>query len=282
VFSRYWEPGLILSNVSLVLALAYMLRIGRLGLDEEGTRRSLVYLLAYPTSFFFSAFYSEGLFLLTTTASFYHYLKGRHLRCGVWGLLAAMTRSPGILLFPSLVLGHLWQRRFKVSRSDLSLLWLGLIPCGLASVMGIMYWKLGDPMAFSKAHAAWGRSFQMPYITVWTALRAVDWSFPIESMGNTITALEVVSALAFLALPILLLRRGFHKALPIYAISLILMPLSTGSTMSMMRCEVVSFPAFLALAQLGKNRTLDRLIVFGSALFLGLFKLAFANAYPIY
>jgi hypothetical protein len=280
VFSRFWEPGLILSNLSLVLALVYTRRIARLGLDEEGAGRSLIYLLAYPTSFFFSTFYSEGLFLLTTTAAFYHFLKGQYLRCGSFGFLAAMTRSPGIVLLPAFLLGHLWERRFRIARSDLSLLWLGLIPCGLATVMAILYWKLGDPIAFSKAHAAWGRSYQLPHITIWNALRAVDWSFPIEDLINTITALEVVTSLAFLGLPFLLPRR-FHKALPIYAFLVVLMPLSTGSTLSMMRCEVVAFPAFFALARLGRSRTTDRLMVFGFALFLSLFKLAFANSYLI-
>jgi hypothetical protein len=46
-----------------------------------------------------------------------------------------------------------------------------------------------------------------------------------------------------------------------------------------MRCEVVAFPSFFALARFGEDRGVDRLIVFGSALFLGLFKLAFANGF---
>ena len=110
LFKTVFPPGLILSNVSLLLAMAYLLRIARMSLDEDGARRSLVYLLAYPTSFYFSCFYTEGLFLLTVTASCYHFLNGRHFRCGAWGLLAAMTRSPGIMLLPAFLLGHLWER----------------------------------------------------------------------------------------------------------------------------------------------------------------------------
>lgn len=278
LFRDIWAPGLILSNVSLVLSLFYLLRIARESLDEEGARRSLVYLLVFPTSFFFSAFYSEGLFLLTTAASFHHFLKGRHARSGAWGFLAVTTRSPGLMLLPAFVLGHLWERRLRLGRSDLALLWLALIPCGLAAVMGIDYWTLGDPLAFSKAHSAWGRSYMAPYTTLWNAIAAIDWSLPMGNFGNTIWAMEVTSSLLFLALPLFLLR-GYHKALPVYAMLLVVMPLSTGSTMSMLRCEAVVFPAFFVLAGLGRNREFDRLIVCGSALLLGLFKLAFSNGY---
>jgi Gpi18-like mannosyltransferase len=280
LFSNTWAPGLIISNVSLILSLFYMLRIARESLDEEDARRSLVYLLAFPTSIFFSMFYSEGLFLLTTSASFYHFLKGQHARCGAWGFLAAMTRSPGLVLLPAFVLGHLWERRFRVSRSDLSLLWLGSIPCGLAAAMGIFYWKLGDPFAFSKAHTTWGRSYMAPYRTLWNAITSIDWSLPLGNFGNTMWAMEVISSLMFLALPLFLLR-GYHKALPIYSLLLILMPLSTGSMLSMLRCEVVAFPAFFALAGFGRTREVDRLIIYGSAMFLALFKLASSNHYNI-
>jgi Gpi18-like mannosyltransferase len=278
LFSSIWPPGLIISNVSLLLSLFYVLRIARLSFDEDGARRSLVYLLAFPTSFFFSSFYTEGLFLLTTAASFYHFLKMQHFRCGTWGMLAVMTRSPGIVLLPAFLLGHLWERRCRVTRSDLSLIWLGLIPCGLAAVMGIMYLKLGDPFAFSKAQSAWGRSYMAPYVTVWRAIRSITWSLPYGNFGNTMWAMETASSLAFLVLPFFLLR-GFHKAMPIYAWLLTLMPLMTGLMTSMLRYEVVVFPAFFALARLGENRGVDRLIVYGSSLFLAIFKLAFSNGY---
>jgi hypothetical protein len=281
IFASIWPPGLIFSNVSLLLALFYILRIARLSLDEDAAQRSLVYLLAFPYSFFFSCFYSEGPFLLMTAASFYHFLKKQHFRSGVWGMLAAMTRSPGVVLLPAFLLGHLWQDRGRLCRSDLSMLWLGLIPCGLVAVMGILYLQLGDPFAFSKAHSAWGRSYLPPYLTLWRALRSIVWRMPYGNFPNTVRAMETVSSLVFLALPFCLLR-GFHKALPIYALLTILMPLSTGIVLSMLRCEAVAFPAFFALAKFGEDRRADRLIVYGFALFLAVFKLAFSNGYSVF
>jgi hypothetical protein len=282
LFWTLFPAGLILSNVTLVLALAYMLRIARLGLDEDGARRSLTYLLAYPTSFFFSSFYTEGLFLLTATASCYHFLGGRYARSGVWGFLAAMTRSPGVMLLPAFLLGHVWERRGRLERSDMRLLWLGLIPCGLATVMTILYLKVGDPLAFSKAQIAWSRSFTLPHRTLWNTLTSMSRDILVPgNIGQIGATIDLVSSIVFLALPLLLLR-SFHKALALYTLLLVLMPLSTGTVTSMTRYQLVAFPGFFALARLGENRSVDRLIVFGSGLLLALMKVGFSNSYPIF
>jgi Gpi18-like mannosyltransferase len=278
LFDSHWTAGLVLSNVAFFFALYYVLQIARTGLDEDGARRSILYLLACPTSFFFSSYYTESLFLLTTSASVHHFLGGRYARCGAWGMLAAMTRSPGIVLLPALLIGHLWVRRGRLTQVDRSLLWLGLIPAGLLVVMGVMWYQLGDPLAFSQAHAFWKRSYTWPHTTLWNAFKGINWSLPLGDRGDMTWAMELLSSLVFLALP-LAIPSGFHKALPALALGLVLMPLSTGHVMSMMRCEVVAFPAFFALARFGSNRGFDRLFLFGSGLFLSVFKIAFANWY---
>ena len=145
-------------------------------------------------------------------------------------------------------------------------------------VMLIQYAQVGDPTAFSRAHAAWGRHYTWPQVTLWQSIRSVRWLLPFGILGQAIWAFDTLCAIGFLVLPFLL-RRGFHKALPIHALLLTLMPLSTGITMSMGRCVIVAFPAFFALAKLGENRDVDRLIVFGSSLLLALFSVAFSNGY---
>lgn len=272
-----WAAGLLLSNLVLVGALFYLLRIGRCFLDEDGVRRFLVYLLIYPSSFFLSAYYSEGVFLFVTSASVYHYLRGQYARCGLWGALATLARPMGLMLVPALALGHLWDRRGRPSRKDLGLLWLGLVPCGLLLFMlWAAYW-VGDPLAFSHAQRFWHRSFTLPPVTLVREFRTLSWVFPGDPHAM-VKMLDLFSSLLFLALPFGLLR-GVPKALPLYALLLILMPLATGRVLSMLRLEVVAFPAFLTLAKLGAHRRLDRLFIAASSLFLGLFKLAFASGF---
>ncbi len=56
--------GLLISNLSLLVALAYLTALVRLDFSEEIASRSVLYLLAFPTTLFFSAVYTESLFLV--------------------------------------------------------------------------------------------------------------------------------------------------------------------------------------------------------------------------
>lgn len=277
---NHWVAGLAISNISTVFGLFFMLRIARRYLDEEGARRSLVYLLLFPSSFFFSSYYSEGLFLLTTTASFYYFLERKYFLCGVWGFLAALTRNPGVLLFPSFVLGYLWNNQGKITREDVRAIWLLLIPCGLLTFMVVLYLRVGDPLAFVHAQAAWYRKPSFPLQTLWEAFRAAFWSVPHHA-DQWIHIMNLVSSVSFLILPFFLLGR-FNKSLAIFSLLVILMPLSTSLVVSMMRYALSAFPVFFVLAKFGENRNVDRIIVSLSSLFLGLLNLGFANVYSIF
>ncbi len=274
---NHWYAGIAISNLATIFALYFVLRIARRYLDEDGARRALVYILLFPSSFFFSTYYSEGLFLLTTTASFCYYLEKRYLMCGIWGYLAALTRDPGMLLFPSFVLGWLWENRGRITRQDLGLLWLGLIPAGLLTFMTILYLKVGDPLAFLHAHEAWDRRLTPLPVTLWKGLSEVNWSFPYNSI-NMMRLADLAAGLGFLVLPFFMFRK-YDKSLAIYALLGILMPFSSGHVASMTRFVLIIFPAFFVLAQWGENRRVDRWIVGMSAMFLGLMSTAYGNWY---
>jgi len=274
---NHWYTGLFISNLSTMFGLFFMLRIARRHLGEEGARRSLVYLLLFPSSFFFSAYYSEGLFLLTTTASFYFFLGRRYFLCSAWGFLAALTRSPGLALFPAFVLGHLWDRRAKISRDDLPMFWLLLIPCGLLTFMALLQIRAGDPFAVFRAHAAWDRKSSFFLRTLWVGLQDANWRFPFDAL-NMMHIMNTLSSVVFLTLPFFLLKK-FDKSLAIYSLLVIVMPLSTGAVLSMLRLELAAFPAFFVLAQLGEKRYFDRFLVFTFSIYLGLLNLGFTNGY---
>jgi hypothetical protein len=100
--------------VSLACYAAAMVVLYRLAADECGSRVALwsvVFISVFPTAFFFQAVYSESMFLLLTLLSFSAGRRGRWWIAGVAGLLAALTRSSGLLLL--LPLGVMWweQRR---------------------------------------------------------------------------------------------------------------------------------------------------------------------------
>ncbi len=279
VVGNHWAAGLIVSNLALLGSLFFLERIAATGLDADGVRRAVVYLLCFPTSFFLSAYFSEGLFLLLSTAAFHFYLRERYVASGLSGALACLTRHVGLAVFVACVIGLVWGLHRGTRKFRPAALGLLLMPLGTLVFMAILYVQMGDPLAFLSAHRAWGRSvLGSGAHEFWFAdLRHLHWSLPRDMM-NTITVMDAVSAVVFLILPLFLFGR-FDVALPIYSLLLILIPLSTGSLKSMMRCECVAFPVFLVLARFGRSRDVDRALVFGSALFLGLLALQFANWY---
>ena len=278
VVGSHWAGGLVVSNLSLLFSLFFLLGIARRYLDPDGSRRFLIYLLIFPSSFFFSAYYTEGLFLLTTSASFYFYLSEKFLLCGVFGSLAAMTRSTGVALFVAYLIGYLWKKRFSIAQMSPAFLWILLIPCGVGVFMWILWKDVGDPLAFMKYQSAWGRGFVFPLTTYINAFREINWSFPLDPpyFPNMHNLLNLISSVFFLILPFFLFGKC-DAALPVYSLLLVLIPLSSGSMLSMVRFEVVAFPTFLVLARMGENRSVDRFLVSLFAIFLGLYSILFAK-----
>jgi Gpi18-like mannosyltransferase len=96
--------GVIVSNVCLLIALIGMYRLISNRYGKETASRSLVLLAICPFSFFFSAMYTESLFLLSLVFAFLFCERRRHLLAGLCGPAAGATKVLGVLtLFGLLV-----------------------------------------------------------------------------------------------------------------------------------------------------------------------------------
>ena len=102
--------GTILSNILFLVALIILHKlINALGYGADVADRSLFYLAAYPTSYFFSLPMTESLALFLAAASFFAATRDRWWLAGILGALCAATRSNGLFLFPALAMLY-WQR----------------------------------------------------------------------------------------------------------------------------------------------------------------------------
>jgi hypothetical protein len=207
--------GVLLSLVALALALYGIHRLttlelargGRLALGRAGAgdvARLAVLLTAFaPMAFFFSAVYSESLYLALSVGLFWSARQGRWALAGVLGALAAATRSTGLVLaLPALViylygpredraadsmparsrgpgglpfrtaaimlLWHL-RPRYRLRRDAL---WLLLLPAGVAVYGLLLGLGGGDVLTPFHAQGVWGRHFAGPYVAVWDGIRA--------------------------------------------------------------------------------------------------------------
>ncbi len=168
--------GALLSTVLLGVALVLLHRLVALDHEPAVARNAVLVTALFPMAFFFSAVYSESLFLALSVGAVYAARRERWMWAGLLGMLAATTRSAGVLLLVPLATIYLWDvarpslRARRPLRADA--LWLALVPLGLALYCAFLALDGHDPRAPFQAQEVWFRSFAGPFVGAWDGLQA--------------------------------------------------------------------------------------------------------------
>ena len=276
--------GLIVSNTASFFALLYLYKLVEHEYNRHVAQRATFFVSIFPTAIFFSAVYSESLFLFLTVASFYYVRERRWVMAGVFGFLAALTRSEGVLLAVPLLIEWLVAAKeggrefFRYWIDDVvkPLIGMALVPLGLLTYMAYLWVATGDPLKFSDVQTHWGRHFAPPWVAVSNTIHKIAVAHAPQTIANQ--ALE----LAFTALMIVVLIVGLRRLRLSYiaymALS-VLVPMSTSSLMSMPRFALVLFPMFALFGLWGGRPTFNNAYVAFSLPLLGLFTVLFADWY---
>ena len=94
--------AILVSNAAFLGALLALFALTTEAFGTKIARRAIVVTAIFPTAFFFLAPYTESLFLFLTVLAFREARHDRWSGVAVFGGLAALTRSAGILLIPAL------------------------------------------------------------------------------------------------------------------------------------------------------------------------------------
>ncbi|HEX3433224.1 MAG TPA: mannosyltransferase family protein [Solirubrobacteraceae bacterium] len=264
-----------------------------------------------PMAFYFSAVYSESLYLALSVGLFYAARTGRFAVVGLLGALAGATRSAGIVLLLPAVMLYLYGPREDRApdfprarglavryRPRKDLLWLALAPLGLALYVAYLGLSGGDPLSPFHAQDVWGRHFAGPYLGVWDGLRAgfgglrqllslqqSHLYYPIDGKSAFINSEHNLLLLAFLAAGVVAIV-GVLRRLPlaygVYVIAALALPLSYPVTaqplMSLPRFLIVLFPLSMWLgAWLAGHPRAQRPALLVSGLLLAFFVAQFAT-----
>lgn len=239
---RYLLAGMLLSNLFMCGGMIFFYRLVRIDKGEVIARRAVWLLAIFPTSMFFTGFYTESLFLLTSVATFYYARQGRWATAGVWGLLASATRITGLWMVVPLMWEYLSQHGFSLRKLDASLLWLALVPAGLATFMFFLWLSFGSPFAFAQTQVTgWGHGFT----SIWSSLTR-DLGFLRDQSEHWV--IYEFAATAILVAAIFAGLRKLRGSYNIYMLVSLLVPLFGGTTKSMSRYLVVIFPLFILMA----------------------------------
>lgn len=256
--------AIVLSTACFLAALVALHALTRLELGIEAARWTVLALAFSPMAFFFSAVYSESLFLALSVGAVLAARRDRWAWAGVLGALAAATRSTGVLVLVALVLLG-WR-----SARPRQLAWLALVPLGLAAFPLWLGLTGHDWHAPFDAQRVWFREWGGPLGGVWDGAVAA-WAgvrqlvsgstshvyFPIA--GGDPFAIARINIALFAWVPLVAVALvGAARRLPLayaaYALASLAVPLSypvaPQPLMSLPRFVLVVFPLWMWLGWL--------------------------------
>ena len=149
--------GLLVSFACLLAALVVLHRLVALDHGRDVAALTVLLVAAFPGALWFSALYSEALFLLLSVAAVYFARTGAWPLAAAAAMLAAATRSIGVLLLVPLAV--LWWQAGR-PRDGLT---LAAVPLGLLAFCGVLAAAGEDALAPFHAQEAWDRSFAGPF-----------------------------------------------------------------------------------------------------------------------
>jgi len=281
--------GFLVSNLAFLFALVFLYRLTTLELDRAAAQRTVFYLAFFPTAFFFSAVYTESLFLWLTVAATYFARTRRWLLAAACGILASATRNLGVVIWGLVMWEWLRANRWQLSAAHRAETWrtlwlrfckrwdqvliIALIPLGLILYMLFLDWSFDSPLAFIEVQAAWKRENIGPIAVL---MRNIPRVFDVEIKRWYFTHLFNVLATLFALGMTPWVWRRLGEGYALYVLILILVPI-TSSLASVPRYVLPMFPIFMVLGWWGRWSAFDHVLLATFAILLGLATTIFTN-----
>jgi len=284
--------GVVVSTLCFLGALIYLYKLTELEFEDSAAAgRTVFYIAAFPTAFFFTAVYTESTFLLFSVATMYYARKKLWAWSGLFGLLCASSRIVGVVMWGAVGLEWLKTHDWTLSTIYKKEAWIGLfnglrkdwanlfaiciMPLGLFTYMIFLNQQFGDPIAFSTTQSAWGREMLGPWAIFYRDLAALIGGDFLKGDIWYHVLLDFGALFAVLGVAIAMWRR-LGESYALYSIISILIPLSSGST-SLSRYALVLFPMFMMFGYWGRYQWLDRTLTVTFSVLLGILTTLFVN-----
>jgi hypothetical protein len=193
--------------------------------------------------------YPESLVLLAFALAGLLAVRGRWLGCAAAAAIAALARPEGILLvFP--IAACALARRHQLRPNERGRVVAAILAAPAAAVSFPLYlgWALHDPLAWSKAQHAWGRSFRPDGVAL--AVRHIG-----ADIGKSAwTIRDIAFCLLTLALLVAARRAGAPLGWILLGALIVLLPVGSGSFASDARFGLLALPVYWGLAWLSRTR----------------------------
>jgi hypothetical protein len=272
--------ALIVSNICSLTAFFYLYKLAKLEFSDSVAVKAVLFLSVFPTAYFLSAPYTEGLFFALVIGSLYYARLGKWQFAGFMSLFAALTRIAGLLLLPVLLVEYFHQKGWKPRKINLNILWIFLALTGFLIYLGINNQVTGNPFTFVTIEAThWNNKFEP-----WTGLTsAYSWALTASYPDNITIG---IAPIAFFVFGLLMVGVSVWKHLrPVYTVYMFLtwaLAISTSWWISVPRYVMAMFPMFMLFGILTDRKVVNIAIVIVSGSLLCYFTVFFALGWWVF
>ncbi len=279
--------GIIISNISFLLGLFFFYKYLKLIFpnNQQFNNLTIIFILLFPTSFFFGAVYTEGLFFLLFVLTLYFLKKENYLLVAIFAFLASLTRFVGVFLIILILFNLIQKSKVKSQNYNLkvkSLLILSPL-LGLGLYCFYLFKTTGDPFFFLTSQPIFGANRSSHLILLpqvyWRYLKiffTANWNFQyfaslIEFLVfNFVFIILVLDLFKNLGIKNWKLIRNLIPpkagrnydllALNIFSFTNLVLPTLTGTFSSIPRYVLFSLSFFIYFAQI-KNVFIKYLVI---------------------
>lgn len=232
--------GLLVNNLALLGAMILLYRWVEERHGDSAARWATAVMAWCPFSLFGTVIYSEGLFLLFSTAALRAFEKHQYARAALWGALTTGTRVTGVVLIPTFFVVAWREKRPPIAYLA------GLATSGGLLLFMLYGWiRFGHPLTFVHVQKAWGTASGINWQGWWSMiLNLFHWRW---GAVKEFTKLFMVFGSAYLFWH---MRHQITRVASVYGIFSFLLIINSGAVLSVNRYVYGVVTASLALGVL--------------------------------
>ena len=266
--------GILISNISLIFAGYFLVKLVKLDFSEKIARKSFIFLLAFPSSVFLAAVYTESLFLFFTISTFYFIRKNQWSNVFIMSFLSSLTRILGVFLVFPIFFEYLKKNNFKFKKEIFSILGA---PLGLGTYMFFLWKKFRNPLQFLESQKSWGREIEPNIFCNFFEKIKYFFNFTINHHAMALIEISFVFLFLFLIISAFFYQK-IRKSYAIWMLVLFLPPVMQNVWTSTNRYVLVIFPAFILFSIFSqKFKFLGDLLLIFFGILLGIHISLFVN-----
>lgn len=256
--------GLLAVSACLLVGVIGFYRLVEMDFGERVAGTAVLFLLVFPSAFFFSTVYAEALVLMGTVWAVLMVRQDRLALAGLFAAVAVLAKVAAVIILVLMLLEYWRTHAPELRKRWWRLGWLATPLVALAGWSAYLQYRFQNPLAFLTAHQQWDHHFSAPWEPVAKSVGELVSLDMFDQAHGVISLLDLLSVPLIAAAGIYLLLR-VNRGYGVYTLVALLAVTTAGLLDSTYRHLLLAFPVFIAGAVLVERRPwLERAIIVAS------------------